>query len=359
MAAISSASARPTVSARNPQPTPVEDKTSLIVTSIAAPNAALKTLARGCVEHNIQFIVIGDETSPPVFELAGCRFYSLSAQNESGFRFAAQCPTRHYARKNIGYLIAMRDGASRLIETDDDNFPEPAFWETRQRRQSAALITDAGWVNIYRYFTDAHIWPRGLPLDRISSPVLPFESLMQAEVDCPIQQGLTNENPDVDAIYRVTLPLPQSFPEERQLALRSGSWSPFNSQNTTWWRDAFPLLYLPAYCSFRMTDIWRSFIAQRIAWTNDWGILFHEATMRQERNEHDLMRDFRDEVPGYLHNTRICEALGNLSLQPGKDSIRDNLRSCYEKLVSIGVIERAELALLDAWIADLEDIDKS
>lgn len=338
----------------------MKDKTSLIVTSIAAPdNAVLQTLARDCGERDVQFIMIGDEGSPPVFELEGCRFYSLSKQCELGFRFATKCPTRHYARKNIGYLIAMRDGASVLIETDDDNFPEREFWDERQRRQRASLITNAGWVNVYRYFTDARIWPRGLPLDRIGSPVPPIESLTQAEVDCPIQQGLANENPDVDAVYRLTLPLPQSFEKKGRVALLSGSWSPFNSQNTTWWRDAFPLLYLPAYCSFRMTDIWRSFVAQRIAWTNDWGILFHEPTVRQKRNEHNLMRDFRDEVPGYLNNSLICEALDNLSLQAGTDKINDNLRACYEKLVSMGVIGRQELDLLEAWIADLEEIYKS
>jgi hypothetical protein len=27
-----------------------------------------------------------------------------------------------------------------------------------------------------------------------------------------------------------------------------------------------PLLYLPSHCCFRMTDIWRSFIAQRCLW---------------------------------------------------------------------------------------------
>ena len=48
-----------------------------------------------------------------------------------------------------------------------------------------------------------------------------------------------------------------------------------------------------------MTDIWRSFVAQRILQENDWAVLFHAPTVSQERNEHDLMRDFADEVPGY------------------------------------------------------------
>ena len=192
------------------------DKLFLIITSVAAPNTALQTLARGCGEHGIQFIVIGDESSPTGFALQGCRFYDLARQRELDFRFAAACPVRHYARKNIGYLIAMREGASSLIETDDDNLPEPEFWGTRERSQRAAVLRNAGWVNVYRYFTDAHIWPRGLPLDRIGSLLPQMESLQHEEVDCPIQQGPANENPDVDAIYRLTLPLPQSFASDRR-----------------------------------------------------------------------------------------------------------------------------------------------
>ena len=259
----------------------------------------------------------------------------------------------HYARKNIGYLLALREQANVIIETDDDNFPTEKFWSERRRDQTVNVVTDAGWVNVYRYFTDENIWPRGLPLDRIRSEIPPYESLTQELVDCPIQQGLADENPDVDAIYRLALPLPLSFRGDRRVALRQGSWSPFNSQNTTWWRDAFPLLYLPAYCSFRMTDIWRSFIAQRIAWANDWAVLFHEPSVWQERNEHNLMRDFKDEVPGYLNNSEICAALEKLPIKRGLDSLSDNLRVCYEQLVRMELVGREELALLDGWIADM------
>jgi STELLO glycosyltransferases len=334
----------------------MKNKIALIVTSIAPPNAVLRTLAEGCLKQGFDFIVIGDEPSPPDFKLEGCRFYGLAEQRELGLRFARECPTRHYARKNIGYLLAMREGVSVMIETDDDNLPAQGFWQERSRRQEVGRVERAGWVNVYRYFTEANIWPRGLPLDHIQTAIPAFESLARGEVDCPIQQGLADENPDVDAIYRLALPLPQSFRKDRRVALCDGSWSPFNSQNTTWWRDAFPLLYLPAYCSFRMTDIWRSFIAQRIGWANGWGVLFHEPTVWQERNEHNLMRDFKDEVPGYLNNAAICEALDKLSLKPGLDKLKDNLRVCYEELVRMELVGRQELNLLEAWISDLEEI---
>ena len=334
------------------------DKAALVITSISAPNEVLKTFASGCRENDIQFILIGDEPSPSNFQLDGCRFYSLSDQYQLEFKFARLCPTRHYARKNIGYLLALRAGASVIIETDDDNFPEATFWSTRHRRQSVATANNLGWVNVYRYFTEANIWPRGLPLDHINSALPEFASLPQTELDCPIQQGLADQNPDVDAIYRLTLPLPQSFRRDRRIALAAGAWSPFNSQNTTWWRAASTLQYLPGYCSFRMTDIWRSFIAQRIAWANNWAVLFHEPTVWQERNEHSLMRDFRDEVPGYLNNSKICETLGQLDIKPGEEYLGDNLRLCYETLVSMDLVGKQELALVDAWLQDLRIVQQ-
>lgn len=334
----------------------MKEKTALVVTSISEPNAVLQALARGSTEHGVDFITIGDVPSPKEFTLDGCRFYGLDEQHATGLSFAAACPTRHYARKNIGYLLAMMGGAEVILETDDDNFPREDFWGDRVRRQSVASVSGAGWVNVYRYFTDANIWPRGLPLDRILTPIPDFDSLESEEADCPIQQGLADENPDVDAIYRLALPLPQSFRKDRRVALLSGAWSPFNSQNTTWWREAFPLLYLPAYCSFRMTDIWRSFVAQRIAWENGWSVLYHEPTVWQERNEHNLMRDFRDEVPGYLNNERIGQALGGLSIKPGLDHLGDNLRACYEELVRMELVGDEELGLIEAWLTDLKQI---
>ena len=329
------------------------ETTAIVVTSISAPNAALAALAGGCRERGFRFFVVGDVSSPPQFDLPGCKFLNLAQQNTLDFEFARRCPTRHYARKNIGYLIALQSGAQIIVETDDDNLPQPGFWAPRSRLQRVAVAATGGWLNVYRYFSDAMIWPRGLPLSTIRADVPAFDAMPVADVDCPIQQGLADIDPDVDAIYRLVLPLPQRFRADRSLALAPNTWCPFNSQNTTWWRDAAPLLYLPAYCSFRVTDIWRSFIAQRIAWENGWSLLFHGPTMEQERNVHDLMRDFRDEVPGYLNNPAIGELLGSLSLKAGIRHIADNLRACYGSLVTAGILEERELTLLDAWLADM------
>ncbi len=245
---------------------PCSGAPAIVVTSIASPNAVLRELASQSKARGYAFLVIGDVPSPPDFSLDGCAFYGLEHQKATGFEIAAQLPLRHYSRKNLGYLLAMRTRPAVLLETDDDNLPLPAFWTPRQRTQSARALSRSGWTNLYGYFSDAHIWPRGLPLDAIRTPPPEFESLPEMSLDCPIQQGLASGNPDVDAVYRLVVGSAVDFQSDRRVGLGAGSWCPFNSQNTAWFPEAWPLLYLPSYCSFRMTDIWRSFVAQRIGW---------------------------------------------------------------------------------------------
>lgn len=330
----------------------VADRYAVVITTINAPTRAVREIARDAGRLAAEFVIVGDSKSPADFHQDGASYLDLEAQRSSGFRYGAIAPDRHYARKNVGYLAAIRNGANILIETDDDNIPRDDFWEPREATVQARVAETANWTNVYAWWSEALIWPRGLPLDEIRTPPPMLSSLPVERVFCPIQQGLADENPDVDAIYRLVFPLPMDFRRSEPVALR-GAWCPFNSQNTTFWSDAFPLLYLPYHCSFRMTDIWRSFVAQRIAYLNGWGVLFHNATVFQERNEHSLIRDFEEEVPGYLHNRRIREALDGLDLPAGVDALPAAMRACYRRLIEIGVVGAGEVDLLDAWLSDL------
>ncbi len=326
--------------------------TALVITSIADQHhPVLNQFAAAATRENVSFFVVGDTKSPPEFELQGCEFYSIQRQQELSFHLSKILPTKHYARKNIGYLVAIKNGAEVIIESDDDNIPLPGFWDVRSKTANASLVLKQGWVNVYRYFTEHYIWPRGFALEHIQDklPALAESS----KIICPIQQGLADDNPDVDAIYRLILPLPIVFDQSQSIALGDGSICPFNSQNTSWFKEAFALLYLPSYCSFRMTDIWRSFVAQRIAWTCGWPILFHRSTVRQERNAHNLMHDFRDEVSGYTNNVELFKSLDELKLGHGPEYISSNMIACYRRLIELGLVNSEEMKLLQAWLSDL------
>ena len=324
---------------------------SLIITSIAdSGNKVLRQIASQAKENKVKVILIGDAKSPEDFRLDGMDFFSLENQQKLKFRLAQRLPSNHYARKNIGYLIAIAQGYKVIVETDDDNIPYPKFWQKRNIQIEAEIVENQGWLNIYKYFTDKNIWPRGLPLEFVKKQV-PKGAIKK--IEAPIQQGLANKNPDVDAIYRFVGDLPIEFKERIPVALGYGSFCPFNSQNTTWFKKAFPLLYLPSFCSFRMTDIWRSFIAQRIAHEYNWYVGFHAATVYQERNEHNILKDFEQEVSGYLNNRKIMEALMQTDLKANENDIFENLLRTYKSLVKNHWIGEKELFLLDAWIEDI------
>lgn len=330
---------------------------AIVVTSISGPNPVLKSLATGSLAKGSNFVVTGDTKSPPDFQLEGCDYLGIAEQRDLPFELAAICPERSYTRKNLAYLRAISAGAEFIVETDDDNFPREAFWEPRSVTVKGDKTSAVGWINAYTWFTDSFIYPRGFPLREVRDKNANAGDRAPAgEIECPIQQGLADENPDVDAVYRMLYPLPFNFLDKESLILGKGQWCPFNSQNTTFFPQAYPLLYLPAHCSFRMTDIWRSFVAQRILWAHGWSLSFQRATVYQERNEHNLLRDFEDEIPGYLHNERIIQTLDALVLSEDPKKIGENLVTCYESLIGIGVIGEEERPLLTAWLNDLSKL---
>lgn len=330
---------------------------SLIITSIANnDNEVLRVFAQNLPE-DFNFIVIGDQKSPKNFHLNNCKFFGIEQQQKLGFQLLKQLPYNHYARKNIGYLIAIKERSGQIYETDDDNIPYQNFFNNRDFNQSKNILENKKWLNIYAYFTNETVWARGFPLELIKqAQSSDFKNLSHKKVFTPILQGLADENPDVDAIYRLTSKLPLYFDKNKAISLLN-TYSPFNSQNTIWHKKAFPLLYIPAFVPFRMCDIYRSFIAQRICFEYGWGINFFSPSVYQKRNEHNLLNDFKDEIEGYENNYAFVAHLKQLKLHPQTNQIFTNLLICYQSLVANNFIKnQQEIAVLKLWIKDYKSL---
>ena len=325
---------------------------SVVITTIQAPTTAEKAMLSTARSAGMNLIAIGDRKTVPATWPEGARYVDVQQQLQTDLDYARLAPFNHYARKNIGYLIAMSEGAGAIFDTDDDNAPlenwKPRALETRARR-----CLGTGWVNVYQWFTETHVWPRGLPLDHVRSQQARPNAGSPVEVTAPIQQGLADGSPDVDAVWRLVMDRDIRFANGDSIHLPPGAWCPFNSQSTWWFRAAYPLMYLPSCVSFRVTDIWRSFIAQRCLWELGAGVVFHGPEMFQERNPHCLMRDFEEEIPGYLQNNNIRLALEETALVSGPEAVRDNCHRCYETMVRAGFIPDREMKMLEAWLSDL------
>ncbi len=310
-------------------------------------------------------IVVGDNKTPQEWNHPKCDFFSISEQKNSEFEIARELPENHYTRKNLAYLYAIKAGASRIIDTDDDNFPYKNIWNTLLSNNFVikTLQTSQERVdkNIYTYFSnmDFPFWPRGFPLNKLldDSSIINNDDVSEAqnEKSIGLWQCMVDGDPDIDAIHRLIFKNTPNFIRKNPVLFPYNNFCAFNSQNTLWLRKAlFPLLYLPSTVSFRFTDILRGYVAQTIMHAKNikWG--FFESSSFQERNEHDIMNDFDSETLMYNQMSKILDIL-NSSIS-SSDSIETNLITCYEILYKKGIIQRNELNIVKLWLKDLSSI---
>ena len=259
-------------------------------------------------------------------------------------------PWNTYSRKIAGYLYAIKNGAEIIAETDDDNIPYNDWNINLDAYNNLDYIDHKGFVNIYKFYTDSKVWPRGFPLEKIIDS---FDNKIQLKRNKNVKkvgifQFLADEDPDVDAIYRLTNNQPIYFNKNQPINLEPGAICPFNSQNTFFRKEAFPLLYLPVHVNFRFTDILRGFIAQPILWAADLSLCFGHATVIQKRNPHDYLVDFESEIPCFLYPEKIMELLmGKVS---SNNTIIENLLLSYETLYENKIVVKEELNLIDSWV---------
>jgi hypothetical protein len=326
---------------------------TIVITSIYPPSPSVRKWA-ALADWNL--VVAGDKKTPVDWNCHPATYLSVADQERARFRIAGILPWNHYTRKLMGYLVAIQQGAEIILDTDDDNMPK-SDWSIPEF-DGTYLMTppDMGFVNVYSYFTDQHIWPRGFPLNRVCDPAarLAAGAMQTAPVRVGIWQGLVDGDPDVDAIYRMTLNTPCFFDAKCPVVLNTGTVSPFNSQNTVFIKPLFPLLYLPASVSFRSTDIIRGLVAQPILWSAGYSLGVTRATVVQNRNDHHYLSDFESEIPCYLYPEKIMDVVeGAVS---SRFSIESNLITAYESLIRQNLIPKCEMDLVLAWVRDIQHL---
>lgn len=331
----------------------------IVVTTINYPTDALKNeLAKTRYIEKLRtlstlpdwkLLVVADKKTPKDWELPNCEFLSVEKQLNLDYEITKVLPWNHYCRKNIGYLYAIEHGAQVIYDTDDDNYIQDGIqWFDEYFMVSLAENVDKV-VNPYAYFGQPTVWPRGYPLNAVTTK----KSLhfTKTDVRSPIQQGVVNKEPDVDAIFRLTRGEYVDFEFQDPIALPKGSMCPYNTQNTIIHYSAFWSLLIPHKTSFRVCDIWRGYIMQRLLWDIGAVLSFFYSDVVQERNDHNLLKDFEDEIDLYLKSGHLVDFL--IDWHSDETTIFDRLRALTNDLIKNKFLTHEELVLVDAWIKDL------
>lgn len=205
-------------------------------------------------------------------------------------RLNAQLKHNHYSRKNLAYAKAMSDGCTRIFETDDDTFPTVGF-DFIDVHEAVRLAGDK--VNVFYNLYGPPYYPRGFDLRAERTT---FKGMLRPVKPDVISYACLGE-PDVDAFQRIIHGkiVVNKLRDTQDIAVMPGQHCPFNSQYTLW-NQRFEYMLLPTHCSMRACDIVRAERCEGVL-TRAWTV---RNTVRQERNEHDVMKDFEQELEIYL-----------------------------------------------------------
>lgn len=350
-----------------------------VVTTIFSPSHLIKQLAsldKWCL------VVVGDKKSNDILWSSfvskahnSSVYLSESAQRKLPYSLVGHTPWNHFGRKNIGYLYAIHHGAEVIWDTDDDNqlnHPELLNVLENETTMSTTPIKTVGshhhlW-NPYPEFRlksassnqkDGRSWPRGFPLsyvkDDASNEVETFSTTVTSSIG--VFQSLADNDPDVDAIYRLTQPLPLFFNRSTEpiLVLPNGRVAPFNAQATFWKSNSFWALYLPTTVHGRVSDIWRSYFAQCLMHKFGLYVAFMNPLVTQFRNVHSYTADLQAEIPLYTKTEELTLWLKSWNSSLPND-ISKNIEQLYKDLYEIGVIEIEDVLTIISWLTDLKSI---
>ena len=325
-------------------------------------------------------VIVGDKKGFQMYELnegkSGRVIYLNPKDQEEIERMGANLskllPWNSFGRKNLGYLYAIASGARLIWDFDDDNallsLP-PRILESREVR-TVLEVRQKPEMDFCASFNPMPLmgakmlpsWPRGLPLSDIKNKACQAEAYFVHHVArdskaIGVFQSLANHDPDVDAIYRLTQPLPFDFdpPYENQTVLiPTGAYSPFNAQATLFTYEAMFILILPITVHGRVADIWRSYFGQRLLRDIGFEVAFTYPQVVQDRNSHNYLADLDSEQPLYMKSGKMIKLLQEWSSRC--QSMECHFEALIIELYERDYIDIGDVDLVQEWIESLHQV---
>ena len=136
-------------------------------------------------------------------------------------------------------MYAIQHGATVIYESDDDNIlAQDSVIYVPEYETMAQISGPSGVVNPYAYFGVPQSWPRGFPLELLKERAdFTFINTTEKKLFIPVQQGLADLDPDLDALYRLIytdqIGKIRFDKSKAPVAIKPTAMTPFNTQNTS------------------------------------------------------------------------------------------------------------------------------
>lgn len=276
-------------------------KKVIVTTTINPPTKAIDRFQN---MEEWDLVVIGDKKTPPDYRLTRGTYVTPEEQERYDAQLSDAIGWNCIQRRNFGLLWAYDMGADIVAVVDDDNIPLPGWGEN-------LLVGKDVEVNFYETDLPAfdpvgatnhsQIWHRGYPLQLLPRRDYTRKSLRRVKVD--VQADFWNGDPDIDAICRMEH-APECKFDDSFFPMASNRFAPFNSQNTFISGACLEDYFLFPHIG-RMDDIWAAYYVQ----AKGYSAVFNCASVYQERNPHNLVRDMQQEYVGYENNLSLVADL--------------------------------------------------
>ena len=287
---------------------------AIVTTTINPPTKALLEYIRIAERDDWTLIIVGDKKTPHEDYLKLAQQYPFlayvhpSKQDSKYHELSEAIGWNCIQRRNIGLVEAYNMGAEIIATVDDDNIPfdnwgRAPILALGKKPLVAVLDTPDSVFDPLQGTNRPDLWHRGFPVQLLKDRARAAYIGHAERPTCLVYAEFWNGEPDVDAICRIAMgPFDCKFTHEPFAATKPG---PFNSQNTFLHRDVLPHYFLFPHVG-RMDDIWASYVVQRqFPGCVVWG----EATVYQERNAHNFVKDLEAEMIGNKHTLQLVTAL--------------------------------------------------
>jgi len=326
-----------------------------VVTTIHAPT---KSIHKVLEQPDFCVIIVADRKTPikEYSHLESERVHLLSVEKQENMQDMAITnilPWNHFGRKNLGYLYAIQHGAEVIFDFDDDN---ELISDIPFKTSEPWLVADETQVfNPYPMFVELEdvAWPRGFPLTQIQNvSTWQVPKFTTTNPSIGVVQSLANHDPDMDAIWRLTRKLPLNFDSNKRVVLSPGTYSSYNAQATIHY--ALWGTLLPVSVHGRVSDIWRSYIMQRLMHDVGQVVGFVSPFVKQVRNAHNYQGDYMSERPLYEKTEALIRVLSEWK---GESAVfEERFVELFVELYERDFIEIKDVHLAQKWIHTLQQM---
>ena len=280
-------------------------------------------------------------------------------------------------------MSALKHGARTIWDFDDDNMLK--FWIDGAAAANAPSLdpymnltedsnisveflkrTNLTSCTVWNPYTHLGIeylpcWPRGMPLSEVhrdSSFDLKSETGNMSWGQLGVVQSVADVQPDLDAIFRISHRILISFKmtnKTRLVITPDGMFTPYNAQATLHNYPAFWALLLPVTVSGRVSDIWRSYLAQRLF--RDVGLhlgFFARPLVVHDRSSHSLIGDLKAEQDLYEKTEKLIEFLNAWDSEAIDLVVR--MEELWIEAYERAFINIGDVFLLQQWLLALQEI---